>query len=293
MPPTTAQALARDVTRLFTLPDVALRLNALIQSPNATTQELAQVVQLDPGLAATLLKIANSAYYGLASRVDTLSRAIAVIGERELQTMAMATAVVSTFKGLPEDLVDMASFWDNSVTCGVLARLLGRRCGVLRNEQMFLAGLLHGVGKLVFYARVPDAYREMLLQAGPVDDRTLAAAEARTFGFDYATLGAALLQAWNLPSILRQLVACQLRPGEAADYPREAAVLHVATDLAAFLSPQIKDKTLEPTYTPGFDPGVAVDLSLSEDALLDTMAEANVQTLEILDVLSEWMPARS
>jgi len=106
----TPQRLVQEVSQLFTLPDIAARVNTLIATPDSSSQELVEVVQLDPGLVAALLKLANSAYYGLSARVDSLSRAVALIGERELQAMAMATSVTKAFKGLPEDLVDMASF---------------------------------------------------------------------------------------------------------------------------------------------------------------------------------------
>ena len=149
----TPQQLVQEVSQLFTLPDVAIRLNELIAAPDSSTGDLVEVVQLDPGLAAAVLKLANSAHYGLVARVDSIPRAIAVIGERELQVMAMATSVTTTFRGLPADLVDMATFWDNSVACGVIARLLGRRCRIPKTEQLFLAGGCHADQKLVFSAR--------------------------------------------------------------------------------------------------------------------------------------------
>lgn len=281
-----AENLVREVSKLFTLPDVAIRLNELIGAPNTSTQELARVVQLDPGLSASLLKLANSAYYGLASRVDSISRAIAVIGERELQVMAVATSVVSTFKGLPEDLVDMASFWDNSVTCGVIARMLGRRCRVSQTEVLFLAGLFHGVGKLVFYARKPQEYRALLEKVDKRDDKSLAEAEVRAFGFDYANLGAELLKNWNFPTLLRSLVSYQLRPGDATDYPREAALIHVAGDMAAYLSPMIKSEQPAGAYTPGFDASAWALLELDAEIIPDLMQEADLQAFEVLEIIN-------
>ena len=130
----TPQQLVQEVSQLFTLPDVAIRLNELIAAADSSTGDLVEVVQLDPGLAAAVLKLANSAHYGLVARVDSIPRALAVIGQQELQVMAMATSVTTTFRGLPADLLDMASFWDNSVTCGVIARLLGRRCRLPKTD---------------------------------------------------------------------------------------------------------------------------------------------------------------
>lgn len=283
----TPQTLALEVSKLFTLPDVAIRLNELIAAPSSSTKDLAEVVRLDPGLAAALLKLANSAYYGLAAKVDTITRAIAVIGERELQSMAMAAAVVSTFKGLPEDLVDMASFWDNSVTCGVVARVLGRRCRMRQTEQLFLAGLLHGVGKLVFYARRGREYRTLLMAVEHRDDRAMAEAEARVFGFDYATLGAELLRAWNLPEMLRVLVGNQLHPGQAGEFRREASLLHVATDMAACLAPTVKGAAPgDCCYQPRFESAAWAALELDEAVISEVMQEANLQALDVLAIIN-------
>lgn len=279
-------SLAHEVSKLFTLPDVAIRLNELISAPNSSSHDLARVVQLDPGLSAALLKLANSAYYGLVSRVDTIARAISIIGERELQVMAMAASVVSTFRGLPEDLVDMANFWDNSVTCGVIARILGRKCRILRTEQLFLAGLLHGVGKLVFYARATEKYRALLIEADARDDRSMAIAEQRAFGFDYATLGAELLSCWKLPDMLRVLVAYQLRPMDAPDYRRETALVHVAGDMAASLAPMVKTDAPVAAYKPGFDPVAWSLLGLDVEVIPEVMQEANMQALEILGIIN-------
>ena len=282
----TPQHLVQEVSTLFTLPDVAIRLNELMAAANATTQDLAEVVELDPGLAATLLKLANSAYYGLVGQVDTIHRAVARVGERALQAMVMATSVVATFKGLPADLVDMDSFWDNSVTCGVIARILARRCGMGQGEQLFLAGLLHGVGKLVFYARRPTEYGALLVALAQRDDRSLAAAEARVFGFDYAALGAELLKSWNLPVMLQVLVACQLRPGEAADLDRQAALLQVANELAASVAPPVKGAVTDQAGASGSDTLAWTSLGLSESLLAEVLAEANLQALEILEIIN-------
>jgi HD-like signal output (HDOD) protein len=269
----TPQQLVQEVTQLFTLPDVAIRLNELLAAPDSSPLEVVELVQLDPALAATVLKLANSAYYGRASQVDTVTRALAVIGERELQVMAMATAVTKAFKGLPTRLVDMESFWDNSVTCGVIARLLGRRCRIRGSEQLFLAGLLHAVGKLVFYARKPDEYYALLAAAEALDEGSLAVAERRIFGFDSASLGAELLKAWQLPAMLQVLVACQQRPGEAADFARQAALLHVATRLAAGLSPTLKGAP----QSAAIDPVAWAALGLDEAVLPEILQEAGLQ----------------
>lgn len=282
----TANHLVQEVGELFSLPDAAIRLNQLLADADASLREIVAVVELDPALAASVLKLANCAYYGLQARVDTIPRALALIGQRELQAMAMTTSVVKTFKGLPADLVDMASFWDNSVTCGVIARLLARRCRNKHGDQIFIAGLLHAVGRLVFYSRFADEYRVLLSALDGTDEHSLAEAERRVFGYDYATLGGALLQSWNLPPLLQQLVYGQLSPGEPGDIAPERAILHVASVLAAHLSPVRKDVEPCPVELADFDPAAWSVLALDESVIEEVVFDARTQAMEILAIIN-------
>jgi len=282
----TAQPLIQEASRLFSLPDVAIRLNQLLATEDTSTRQIVELVELDPGLAASVLKLANSAYYGLSKRVDTIARALAVIGQRELQAMALATSVVKTFKGLPADLVDMASFWDNSVTCGVIARLLARRCRNRYSDQLFLAGLLHAVGRLVFYARFADEYRVLLTTVDGADAHSLAAAEWRVFGCDYATLGGELLEAWKLPPLLQTLVGGQLSPTEPGDFAGERALLHVAIVLAASVSPVRKDTPPREASIADFDPTAWALLGLDESVIDEVVLDTRTQTMEILAIIN-------
>ena len=207
----TPQQLVLEVEHLFSLPDVAIRINELIDQPDTSTKELVEVVQLDAGISATVLRLANSAWYGLPSRVDTISRAITLIGMKALRDLVLSTSVITTFKGISSEFVDMMDFWDNSVTCGVVTRNLARKCGIRESERMFLAGLMHKVGRLVFYASRPVQYRQVLMDKD-AGEAAIIEAERAVFGFTYAELGGALLRAWRLPESLDEMIAFQTRP---------------------------------------------------------------------------------
>ncbi len=278
----TPQTLASEVHRLFTLPDVAIRLHQLLGKDAVTTPELAEIVALDPALSATLLKLANSAYYGLSRRVETLAQAINVVGHTALINLSTAISVLNTFTGLPREVVDMTRFWEHSMTCASLSRLLARQAHHANAETLFVAGLLHGVGRLVFYLRRPEQYRAVLAAPEP-GYRAIAARERDVFGFDYAELGAALLEAWRLPESLREPVRYQLRPGDAPTFRREAALLALANDIAERIAP---DQALaEPTAA--VDAGVAMLAGVELDAatLTELIQAANLEALEFLDIL--------
>lgn len=245
-----ARLLAEEVSSLFSLPDVAVRACAVMDDPHATHQDLIEVVELDANLAATLLRLANSALYAGRGRVDSLERAVALLGHKTLRDLVLGTAAVHSFRDIPEEFVDMHSFWDNSITCAVLARLLADHLRLRQGETLFLAGLLHAVGRLVFYARRPEQYREAL---GLVhsEQADLPTAEQRVFGCSHAEVGAALLEGWGLPDSLTAPVRHHPAPAAAREWRLETGLLHLAADQAAQLSPTLRTAWEEDRYLPG------------------------------------------
>lgn len=281
------QTLVQEVTHLFSLPDVAIRLNELIDQPDTTTKDLEQVVHLDAGLTTTVLKLANSAWYGLPNKVDTVGRAITLIGHRELRDLVLSASFITTFKGISEEFVNMLDFWDNSVTCGVLSRNLAQRCRLRNAEQLFLGGLLHKVGRLAFYATRPVQYRQVLM-ARERGEAAVIAEEKRVFGFTYAELGAALLKTWRLPLIYQTLVQYHLDPLLAPDYQKEVAMVHVAHDMAYQMNPDIKARSRNQLgdYTPNFDELAWQSLGLEREVLEDIRQESLIQAFELLEIIN-------
>ena len=281
----TPQELARDAGSVFSLPDAAIRVNDLLRAPDHSARDLAEVVELDAGLAARLLRLANSPLFGYVGRIDKVSHAVVMIGEHALRDLVLATAVTSTFRGIPEEFVDMATFWDNSATCGAVARLIAAHCGIRERERLFLAGLLHGIGHLVFYSRQPERYRQVLEARGQ-GEAAMVAAERQVFGFDYAELGAALMAEWKLPEFFHDVIGNQLHPDRANNFPREAAVLNVARDMAASLTPSIKTQQPPQAWKAGYSPAAGALVGLSEDELEAVRIDALAQAFDVIDILN-------
>ena len=285
-PQTTPKGLAQEVSSLFVLPDLVMRALAVIDSPTGTAQELVEVVELDAGLAAMVLRLANSALYGQRGKVESLTRAVALIGTRAVRDLVVATSAVKSFKDIPAEFVDMDTFWDNSITCGVLAQLLAQRARVPEGEGLFLAGMLHAVGRLVFYAKRPQQYRQVLEQMQGDNEAALTATEQAVFGFTYAEAGAALLEAWNLPTRLQVVVACHLNPDQAPGYLREVAVVHLAYQLAANLAPCLKTKTEPQAFTPDEAATASMaELGLTPAAVTEISLEALAASLEVIEIM--------
>ena len=279
----TPEALVKNTQTLFSLPDVAFRVNELVDQPDTRPGELAEVILCDPALAARLLRLVNSAYYGLSYQVETVSQAIQLIGQRELRDLVMATAAVNLFKGLPPEQVNMEQFWFHSIACGIAARELARRCRLPEGERLFLAGLLHGVGRLIFYSQCADQYRRVLQQVEG-EELAVAAVEQQVFGFTYADLSAELLRGWRFPDRLWMAVAHHLEPANAPSYWLEAAIIHAACDVASSLQPGGGVELLG-AHSSGLMASLARMLELDPESLASLPAEINTQVIEVFEII--------
>jgi len=216
---------------LPSLPAVFVRAKQRMDDPNSSLAAVGEVIAHDPALSARLLRLANSAFFGYAARVETVWRAVTLLGTQQVHDLLLATSVASAFTGLPGGLVDMNAFWRNSVRCAVAARLVAVRCNVLDSERLFVEGLLYDIGHLVIYQTQPELAAEVLARARALDcDPSVV--ERALIGFDYAALGAELLAIWDLPESLVEAVRHHLEPWNAERFPLEAAIVHVASRVA-------------------------------------------------------------
>lgn len=225
-----AQELVKDVEVLFSLPDIYFQLNEMIADQRFSLDDIGRVIAKDPALSVRLLKVVNSALYGFQSRIDTIPRAIAVVGIDDLYNLVVATCVVDRFAGISCDFIDMVDFWTQSVHCAVLSRLLARSGAVLHADRLFLAGLLHDIGSLVMYQAMPRPAEKVLL-ACDHDRRLRSVIEQELIGFTHADVGRALLQSWKLPDSLSEVVGCYRNPGAALNHRLDAHILNLATRL--------------------------------------------------------------
>lgn len=226
----TAQQLIKNVSKLFSLPEVCTRLQEMLESPHHSSADFGTVISRDPDLTARLLKIVNSSFYGFPGRIDTINRAITVIGLSELLVLILGASSVMTFRNIPGSLINMANFWRHSTYCGVVGKELARRCHVLHSERLFVAGLLHDIGKLVLCQQLPAQMREVLARSydSEVSEYLV---ERERLGFDHAELGGLLLEQWRLPSALVNAVSAHHDLDRLPSASIEAAIVHIANAL--------------------------------------------------------------
>lgn len=223
--------LLKGYVEISSLPAVQVRLNEAINNPKKSMSDIAKIIREDAGLTARLLRIVNSAFYSFPSKVETISQAVTIVGTQQLGALSLATSVMNLFKGIPGDFVSMDSFWRHSVACGVAARTLATFRREPNAERLFVAGMLHDVGRLVLYTKIPDQAREALLHSNS-GDRLLYEAELEMLGFTHAVVGGLLLQTWRLPASLEEVVMFHHNPRAAMRFPVETSLIHVADIIA-------------------------------------------------------------
>lgn len=212
--------------QLVTPPELYVRIDELVASPQASADDIARVIGQDPALTARLLRIANSPLYGLTTPVETIARAIAVIGTWELLDLVLSTSIVSAFSSIQTSRFDIHGFWRHSVYTATVARLLARR-GPAQHERLFVAGLLHDIGLLILAQRFPERSGDWM-SGGPDHGEGLARLEVETLGFDHGLLARTMLEQWHLSEQILEPVACHHDAGRAENDPILAATLQIA-----------------------------------------------------------------
>lgn len=261
LPPLDLEALAAANKIGGAMPGMLSRLAEAMESPSASPVEVAQIIQNDPGLTAKLLKVANSALYGFPQRIETISRAVTVIGVQQLSALALGVSVMGLFKDIPKKFLDIKKYWRHCLACACASRALASALGMPNTERFFVAGLLHDVGLLLFILRAPDRVR-LVLAILRESREPISSAERRVMGASHAAAGAALLSNWGLPESLVNAAACHHEPSQAIN-PRDVAIVHAADFLADAMGYGTGDQAaLMPLDTAAFallsaPPGVA------------------------------------
>jgi HD-like signal output (HDOD) protein len=270
--------LVSDVATLVSLPEVVLRINQMVDDPKSSAEDIGRIVAQDAALTARLLTLANSALFGMQRKVDTVGRAIAVLGTRQVRDLTLGLSAVRAFSGIPNDLVSMGSFWHHSVLCAVAARSLAGQCVRGRPESSFVAGLLHDIGQLVLFAKAPTESRQALLMTiDAPNEPDLHLCEREILGFDHARVGGLLARRWRLPPSLAEAIEFHHEPARAGSHPLDVAIVHLANSAAVLAEVESEEFEDAPPIEP-----VAFEVTgITRGQLLETAATARATVEEV------------
>jgi HD-like signal output (HDOD) protein len=216
----------QEVTELISLPEVYLKVRQLMDDPSSDIYDFAEVISVDPNLSTRVLRIVNSAYFGFPDQIESIARAVNMIGIGQLHNMVLGVSAISSLE-LPNDILPLDNFWRASLFSGVLARLLGEQMKLAKTDHLFIAGLLHEIGHLVLYSKFPLqalAAKRIAEEQG----KLIHEAELQVLGYHYGDIGAMLMSNWNLSEQLQEITRNQPDPLSATEQKVETTLMNLA-----------------------------------------------------------------
>ncbi|MCH8311437.1 MAG: HDOD domain-containing protein, partial [Nitrospinae bacterium] len=198
-----------------------------INDPESNVQHIGDLISRDVGLTTKLLRLVNSAYFGLSTKVATISHSLNILGLSPLGNLVLASTLMSQLKGIPEYFVTKESFWSHSVACGIAAREISVLKSLGNGELLYIAGMIHDIGSLVIYKEYPEKAKIALTQCNEWG-QNLIDSEKSALGFDHAQVGSALIEKWKLPEVFQETTEYHHQPLNAPFYKEETAIVYLA-----------------------------------------------------------------
>ena len=236
----------------------------LVDNPKTSASRLGKVISTDQALTAKVLKIANSPFYGFPKRISTIDFAIIVLGFDALKEIIISISLISSLQKKSDGYLDARTFWDHSISTGVVARRLARDLGYRVSGEVFVGALLHDMGISILhryfnadFRRIVEIAREMNL--------TFVESEESVLGVTHAEVGGWLAERWNLPDHLIEAIALHHTPGNATINPDLVALVHCAD---VFVN-RIQQQPIEFDSGIEFDPGALARLRLMDSTVLE------------------------
>jgi HD-like signal output (HDOD) protein len=274
--------LQRYIASMPALPVTVTKVVEIANNPRTSPVDLNKVISLDPVLMARVLKLINSAYYGVSGKVNSLVRAIIMLGINTVKNLALSSSVITTLGKKDQfQALDPQAFWRHSLGVGVTAKFLAKKRSVesTRLEEYFIAGILHGIGKIPMNNVMSEDYVEAMSLA----DRQkipLPQAERRVFGFDNTYVGTMIGEAWKLGNSILDTIKYQLRPSE---YDGQYADIVNTVNVASYAMTVAEigfsgDRYPEPVNTHALN-ALGIDESYLDE--IDDEVEEEIQKAEV------------
>ncbi len=241
-----ASTLIAKLKSIPTLPAVALHVMDITANPNSSANDLMGVISTDVSLTTKILKIANSPFYGLTREISSLQHAVTVLGFKEIRNLVISSVAFESFKNLKQHgKFDINKFWRHSFYCALAAKNIAVDMKIESNE-LFVAGLVHDIGKLAIYVTFPTEFMMQLEIMGPLRIKyTSFEAEKDVFGMTHDEVGMKLLKKWMFPETLLTAVGYHHRPQEADKKSIFPIIVHIADILTHVHEMQSENEEVE------------------------------------------------
>lgn len=262
-PKVLVQQAVKKVTTIATLPEVTAKILRTVEDPRSSASALHKLVANDPALVSRILKVVNSAFYGLPGQIGSIERAIVLLGLNAVKNIAVAASLGQLFRGTKlSDEFNAKDLWSHCVAVGITARELAKQLKIPLADEAFLAGMIHDIGLMVSLQTAPEQLRKVC-ELARNDSRSFCEIEIDLMGVDHQQLGAGLTEAWKFPR------SCQLVAG----YHHQPAaltsdrVLVSLVYLADMLTAQLPKSFSLTTLRQSIDPSILAELNLEQSAI--------------------------
>ena len=272
-----AMEVAKKANEIFVLSDSFIRIKELIDDERSTIDDIADVILLDPALSATVLKLANSSFFNYPGKIDTISKAVLVLGITEVYSLVIAYFTTDAFKSFEGESDFLEAFWERSVDCALILKYVGCSIKLPNAERLFILGLLHNIGELVVKQLMTEQY--VSYQQSKHNDEPWIA-QQKEFGFTFGECSAELMKLWQLPYSLIEPVRFQ-DSDNFEHLSKESVLLFAAKRIvmAEYATPAIPiDSLISPQQTS--------TVGLEQDTFKSAVSYCNVERLGILAMLS-------
>ncbi|MEY8216639.1 MAG: HDOD domain-containing protein [Colwellia sp.] len=274
-----ADDYVEQASEIFVLSDSFIRIKELIDDESSTIDDIAEVILLDPALSATVLKLANSPFFNYSGKIDTISKAVLVLGITEVYNLVISYFTTDAFKNIDANQDYLDEFWIKSVDCALLMKFLGTSLGIAHSERLFILGLLHNVGELVVHQITTEKQRACDSQ----DINLLPWIKQQdVLGFTYGQCSAELLKQWQLP----YSIFAPIRDQDVEDlsqYNKETQLLYVAKRVMS-KNQVFKGQNLD--YSDLLTKEQLELLCLEESMLENAVDYCNLEHLALLSILN-------
>lgn len=226
------KTLLEQTNELPSLPEIYIRVSELLEDDLSDAYQIGEAVQIDPFLTAKILKLINSAYYGLPHPVTSVSQAVSLLGREHLKQILLGSVLAEVFSDMDIDDFPMRDFWHHSIKTAIIARHLAmQNARIIDHEAFFTAGLLHDIGRLVIAKVAPESVAEIdsIVKSEGAD---IVEVEAQLIGVTHIDVGAALMKKWSLPSLLSQCVLKHHSTEHLGPFAMDTCIVFLANQLS-------------------------------------------------------------
>lgn len=273
----TLQDIISNASTLFVLPDSVTRLKACMDDGASNIDDIADIISFDPALATQLLRVANSALYRFPNKIDTITKALQVVGTRSTYDLALAFGVSQAFKEIDGQVIDLDKFWEQSVSCGLLAKYFAEMRNIREPERLFVAGLLHNIGELVVVDMLPDSAKRCQAFNARVSPAEL---QAGVLGYTFTNVSAGIIKEWGIPEKIYKPIA-----NIHSEKRNQSDVEEQILQLSYVLALDNVNSEIYPSYN-NLKPELHESLSLNRDDLEDALDITNLQCISVISLFN-------